>query len=153
MRVWRICRKPHANDALNGRGGLFASGRWHTKGRRVIYTSGTLSLATLEVLVHVDHDLMPQDFVQIEIDLPNYCEVELINQKKFPADWRSSPSPEKLQQLGNIWLEEGRTPVLEVPSAVIPEETNFLLNPAHVDAKKITVISVSDFQYDPRLFN
>ncbi len=153
MRVWRICRKPHSNDALNGRGGLFASGRWHTKGRRVVYSSGTLSLATLELLVNVDHDLMPFDFVQIEIKIPDHCEVERINQNKFSSDWRSYSSPEKLQQRGNTWLEEERTPVLEVPSAVIPEEANFLLNPAHPDAKKITIVSASDFQFDPRLFN
>lgn len=153
MRVWRICRKPHANDALNGRGGLFASGRWHTKGRRVVYTSGTLSLATLEVLVHVDRDEFPHDFVQIEIDVPDHYEVERIDHDKLPPDWRSYPSSEKLQHLGNLWLEAERTLVLEVPSSVIPEETNFLLNPAHAEARNITIISVRAFQYDPRLFN
>jgi RES domain-containing protein len=119
----------------------------------VVYTSGTLSLATLEVLVNVDHNLMPLDFVKIEINIPDHCEIERINQKKFPSDWRSYPSPEKLQQLGNLWLEEERTPVLEIPSAVIPEEINFLINPAHADAKIITIASASDFQFDPRLFN
>jgi len=152
VRVWRICRKYHAKDALNGRGGLFVSGRWHAKGRRVVYTSGTLALATLEVLVHVDHDQMPQDLVQIEVNVPDHFKIKRVKENKLPNDWRSFPSPAYLQELGSKWLEVERALVLEVPSAVIPKETNYLLNPTHPDLEKITVVSIEEFQYDPRFF-
>lgn len=153
MRVWRICREPHAPHTLTGRGGLFASGRWHGKGRPIVYTSATLALAALEVLVNAARDLVPDDLVRIEIDLPDDVAIARIEVSGLPADWRSFPAPPALQRLGDAWLAESATPVLEVPSAVIPEESNFLLNPQHPDAAGVAVVSTRRFAFDTRLAN
>jgi len=151
VRVWRICRKPYAADPLGGRGGLFTSGRWHTKGRRVVYTSGSLALAALEILVHVDQEMLPSDLLQLEIAVPDSLKVARINLKELPRDWQSYPAPPSLQRRGDAWLAAGSTAVLKVPSAVIPEESNLLLNPEHPDSRNLRVVSKKAFVYDPRL--
>jgi len=150
VRVWRICRKPYATDPLSGRGGLFTSGRWHTKGQRVFYTSGSLALAALELLVHVDRDMLPSDLIQIEIDVPDKLRILRTDVSVLPKNWQSYPSPAALRRLGDDWLTAESTPVLQVPSAVIAEEFNLILNPVHADSRHINVVSTKDFAYDSR---
>lgn len=150
MRVWRICRHEHTVDALGGRGGLHASGRWHTKGRRVVYTSGSIALAALEVLVHVDPEAFPDDLVLVEIEVPDDVPVEKVAVEALPEDWRSYPAPPALRALGDAWLEGCRTAVFVVPSAPIARERNFLLNPAHADHGRIRVVGTEPFAFDPR---
>ena len=151
MRVWRICREPFGSDALQGRGGLVASGRWHTRGRPIVYTSQSLALAALEVLVHVDRAITPADLVQLEIDVPDDLEVLQIHVKGLPKGWDSYPAPSRTQRVGDEWLSAETTPVLQVPSSLIPEEANYLLNPQHDDAHRFSLASVRPFRYDPRL--
>ena len=151
MRVWRVCRESYAADALAGRGGLFTSGRWHTRGRRILYTSESLALAALEVLVHVDRNSVPADLVQVEIDVPDNLGILRIEIRALPTNWQSYPAPPGLQRRGDDWLLGASTPVLQVSSSVIPEESNFLLNPEHADAHNLTIISTREFAYDSRL--
>ncbi|OLD97123.1 MAG: hypothetical protein AUI36_45665 [Cyanobacteria bacterium 13_1_40CM_2_61_4] len=151
MRVWRICRRRRAADPLGGRGGLHVPGRWHARGTLIVYTSATLSLAALELLVHADRDLVPADLVQIEIDLPDDLDMERVEAKSLPANWKRYPAPSALGRIGRGWIERGKTAVLRVPSAVIPEESNYLLNPAHDGIKRIKVIGRRRFVLDPRL--
>ena len=151
MRVWRICREPYAADALAGRGGLFTSGRWHTRGRPIVYTSESLALAALEVLVNADRSTVPADLVQIEIDVPDNLDILRIGIRALPKDWRSYPAPPELQRRGDDWLLAASTPILQVPSSVIPEESNFLVNPQHVDARRLSIISMRAFAFDSRL--
>ena len=151
MRAWRICRKPYAADALGGRGGLFTSGRWHNRGQRVVYNSGSLALAALELLVHTDRAMLPPDLIQLEIQLPDRLKIRKIDIRSLPRNWRSYPSPATLRKLGDDWLASGSTPVLQVPSAVISEEFNLILNPTHADARLVKVLSKKKFSYDPRL--
>jgi RES domain-containing protein len=101
--------------------------------------------------VHVDRDELPADLIQIEIDMPDDIEMERIDRETLPPGWRNYPTPEALRHIGNEWLERQRTVVLQVPSAVIPEEHNYLLNPAHAEAKRPAVIRTQAFVYDPRL--
>ena len=151
MRVWRVCRKPYAADPLSGRGGLFTSGRWHTKGRRVVYSSESLALAALELMVHVDREMLPSDLIQLEIDVPDRLEMERVDISALPGKWRSYPAPAAPKQLGDDWLAAGSTAVLKVPSGVIPEEFNMLLNPVHADSRHIRVVAKKTFTYDSRL--
>ena len=151
MRAWRICRKPYAKDPLGGRGGLFTSGRWHSRGQRVVYTTGSLALAALEILVHAGREMLPPDLVQIELQLPDRMKIRKIDIRSLPRNWRSYPSPSALRKLGDDWLESGSTPILRVPSAVIAEECNLILNPAHADICLVKVLSKKKFSYDPRL--
>jgi RES domain-containing protein len=151
VRVWRICRKPFTSDTLAGRGGLFTSGRWHTVGRTIVYTSQSLALAALEVLVQVDRDLVPSDLIQVEIDIPEDLDIRQIDIKELPKNWKSYPAPPALQERGNSWRAEGLTPVLQVPSSLIPEEANFLINPQHENAHRVKITSTKRFAYDSRL--
>ncbi len=151
MRVWRISRVQHAREALSGRGGLVAAGRWHARGTRIVYTSATLSLSALEVLVQADKDLLPNDLVQVEIEVPDDLIRERIQPRNLPRSWRAYPAPGRLRVLGAQWIDRNESAILEVPSAVIPQESNFLLNPAHQDARFIQVVAVEKFVFDPRL--
>ena len=151
MRIWRICREPYAIDPLEGKGGFYTSGRWHTKGRPVVYTSSTLSLAALELLVHVSKSTFPSDLVQLEIDIPDTLKIEKVDTSRLPGNWKSYPAPAELRTIGDDWLTACSTPVLQVPSAIIPEESNLILNPQHADMSKITVVSTEVFTYDPRI--
>ena len=151
MRVWRICRRVHAADPLGGRGGLYAPGRWHPRGIRIVYTSATLSLAALELLVHVDRDLLPSDLVQIEIDLPDDLPLEQVKPGRLPSNWRRYPAPAALQRIGMAFIERGKSAVLRVPSAVIPDEDNCLLNPAHPAIERVKIVGRRALVLDPRL--
>jgi RES domain-containing protein len=110
-----------------------------------------LALAALEMLVQVNRPELPADLVSIEIDVPDDAQMHRVEIRSLPEQWRDYPAPEALQQIGNEWLREGRTPLLQVPSAVIPEEDNYLLNPVHPKARTVSVIRSDDFIFDPRL--
>ena len=95
--------------------------------------------------------MLPSDLLQLEIDIPDKLKVMRIDIKDLPRNWQSYPASAILQRRGDDWLAAGSTAVLEVPSAVIPEESNLLLNPQHADANNIRVVSTKAFAYDSRL--
>jgi len=130
---------------------MLAAGRWHTPRRLVTYASESLALASLEILVHCDLDLIPEDFTAIEIDVPSTLEICELAVSDMPRNWRRHPAPPALQQLGNAWLDETQTAVLRVPSALVPTESNFLLNPVHQDFREIRVIRRLKFEFDERI--
>jgi RES domain-containing protein len=137
--AWRICRRPFAD--LSGDGARQVGGRWNTPGRPLLYTAATPELAVLEVRVHLDlpPDLLPDDYVLVEIDLVGSA-VETITD--IPAD----PAA-----FGDAWLREQRTPVLAVPSFIVPEARNLLANPAHPHSQA-RIVSIRDFAFDRRLW-
>jgi RES domain-containing protein len=151
VRIWRICRRPFARKPLDGRGGLLAEGRWHTPRRLVTYTSESLALASLEVLVHCDLDLLPADLLAIEIDVPPRIKISEVEVSDLPRNWRRHPVPPTLQRLGNGWLDQGQTAVLRAPSALVPTESNLLLNPLHRDFRDIRVVRRFKFTFDQRI--
>jgi RES domain-containing protein len=150
MRVWRISRFS-ASDKLSGIGGLYVSGRWHARGHLVLYTSSTPSLAALEMLVHVDPALAPADLRLWEIDAPDDIALESCDPATLTPNWQDYPFPPELQDYGSCWLDACRSALLCVPSAIIPIEMNYLINPKHPDAARIRVITERPFTYDPRL--
>jgi RES domain-containing protein len=117
----------------------------------VVYTAQSLSLAALEYLVHVDRDLVPEDLVRVEIEIPERLRIRRILPKDLPRTWRSYPGPVRLRQIGDQWMDEAKSPVLQVPSVLIPEESNYLIHPGHPDAGKIRKKSTKSFAYDSRL--
>ena len=142
MRVYRLCRRPYAD--LSGEGGRLVSGRWHTAGRPVTYTAYEPALAVLEVRVHLDlpFELLPDDYVLMEIDAAvPFVSVDAI---EGGADPRA---------MGDAWLTSQSSPMLKVPSVLAPHGWNYLLNPWHSDAKKVSVVSVTAFKFDPRLWS
>jgi len=151
MHVWRLCRKPFAKEPLSGKGGLVSSGRWHTSPRLVVYASESLALASLEILVHVDLDIVPSDLVAMEIYIPAAVQIAHLTVSQLPRFWRRYPPPQSVQKLGNAWLDSRTGAALRLPSAIIPSEFNFLINPLHADARHIRVVKKKPFAFDPRL--
>jgi RES domain-containing protein len=144
MELWRI-----SNYAdLSGIGGLRAAGRWHSQGRRIVYLADHPSSALLEMLVHMDRDLIPATYQLLRVFVPSDIAVETID-AELPVDWRSKVMV--CREIGDRWLDRSNNALLQVPSAISERGTNFLLNPAHVDAAKITVAETIKAPFDPRL--
>ncbi len=126
-------------------------GRWHSPGKPIVYTSATVSLASLEVLVHVTDEDWPQDLCAIRAVIPPHIKIQELKLEELPRGWRRYPAPPRLRDRGDTWLAKGETLVLGVPSAVIPMEKNYLLNPAHPNMKDIQIGEPQRFQFDMRL--
>ena len=151
MLLWRIAREIHVDSALEGVGGLMVSGRWHRRGRPILYTASSAALAALEVLVHVEPLQAPDDLRLLGLDLPDELTLEELVPALLPEDWRSMPAPESTQSIGNAWLERRSSVALRVPSVVVPMETNVLLNPRHPDMTRVRISSNEAFHFDSRL--
>lgn len=146
LTVWRLVAERHAASAFDGEGARLYGGRWNHPGTAVVYASATLSLAALELLVHLEVEDAPEDRVAVAAELPAGLEVERLREADLPASWRTYPAPEALKDVGTAWVEAGRAPVLEVPSAVIPAERNYLLDPRHPDASKVAIRDPASFK-------
>jgi RES domain-containing protein len=149
MIVWRLARADRST--LDGEGGRLAGGRWTPIGYPVVYAAATPSLAALERLVHTDSDLPGVDLVLLEIDVPDASGRHDVLVETLPPTWRTTPAPESLQSIGLAWLLARETCVLSVPSALVPQERNYLLNPDHRDAQRIKVVRSDPCVFDPRL--
>ena len=151
MKVARLCRRPFVGTAFTGEGARRSGGRWNPRGIRVAYCASHLSLSALEMLVHVDPDDAPDDLVALEATVPDEV-VERLDVGTLAADWRAVPAPEALRDVGEAWVRSARSFALLVPSAIVPSEDNVLLNPAHPDAARLTVVAERPFTFDPRLW-
>jgi RES domain-containing protein len=149
VRIWRLARR--AFQELDGEGARQAGGRWNSEGIPAVYASSTLALAALEYLIHVDVDDVPDDLIAMQIELPDDAPVEEIAVADLPRDWASEPQHPACVEIGDRWIAGGRALALRVPSAIVPEELNCLLNPAHPDAERVQVIGAREFAFDPRL--
>lgn len=148
--AFRICSSRH--PPLDGEGARLAGGRWNPPGLAVIYASASSSLAVLELLVHTDSDLLPGDLTIVEIRIPDAVRMEILDPATLPDDWRDYPPPESLQAIGARWARARRAAVFAVPSAVNPLELNYLVNPDHPDASRVSIVTTRPFVFDPRLF-
>lgn len=152
IRAWRIVKTRYSADAFSGEGARLYGGRWNSVGIPMVYTAGSESLATLELLVHLDNTSVLPSFSICPVDFDDSL-VELVDPAMLSHDWRQSPPPISLQAVGYDWISRGSTVVLRVPSAVIESEHNYLINPAHVDYKKLLIGSMEVFMLDPRLIS
>lgn len=150
MRVWRLCKRAHS--AFDGEGARRAAGRWNPKGTALIYTSATLSLAAQELFVHLEPSELPSDLVAVSADIPDDVRIKRLRAAELPKDWRKYPAPETLAEMGGEWALSMETAVLAVPSAVIPQETNYLLNPLHPDFDRIRKNKPEPFSFDSRMW-
>ena len=151
MDIWRICRAKHEASALSGRGAEKTGGRWNHKGHAMVYASENLSLAALELFVHVSPGTMPADLVSIRGELPDSVSIGEIDEAALPDNWRVYPAPAELQRLGTEWLLRQTSLVLIVPSAITPLEQNILLNPAHPEIKQLRLEAGRPFHFGPRM--
>lgn len=150
MRVWRIASAAHA--AFDGEGARRHGSRWTPRGIPAVFTSATLSLAALERFVHTDSDLEPTDLLAIPVEIRDDVAIDAVNVETLPVDWRAFPAPPRLAAIGEEWFRASTTPVLSVPSVVIPHERNFVLNPTHRDFSQIVIGPSEPFSFDPRMW-
>ncbi|MFV2069567.1 MAG: RES family NAD+ phosphorylase [Pirellulales bacterium] len=152
MKVWRICRSKYKSSAFSGTGAEKTGGRWSYKGYPLVYTSENLSLAALELFVHVSPGIIPTDLIAICGALPASISVEEVQVSDLPSDWRQYPAPAKLKKIGTDWIVRQSSLALRVPSAINAQETNILINPAHTEMKKLKIEEEQLFHFDPRMF-
>jgi RES domain-containing protein len=137
--------------SLAGEGGLRASGRWHTRGRRVVYCAENPAAALLEILVHFEIEIrdLPVRYRLLKISVPDEARVQRVSPDALHRDWLENI--QATRATGDAWLAQGSPALLTVPSAIVPETVNVLLNPAHPDAARITIVQATDHVIDPRL--
>ena len=147
--AWRLVKEKYAGIAFSGEGAAKSGGRWNSRGQAAVYASGTLSLAALETLVHLFPPVSIR-YVAIRIEFDSAL-VEKLNLKTLPPDWRAEPPAPSTQAIGDAWISEKRSAVLEMPSIIIPSESNYLLNPLHPQFGRISIGKPETFAFDPRL--
>ena len=150
-RVYRVLRKAYARASFDGEGAYQYGGRWSSPGTRLSYTSEHQSLAMLEYFVHLETTDPPPDLVLASADVPDDLLRQRIEISKLPADWRETPAPAELARFGDEFVQRGKYCVLIVPSALVPNESNWLINSQHSEFRKITIRETEALSYDPRL--
>jgi RES domain-containing protein len=148
LTVWRLVAEKHVSEAFSGEGAQLYGGRWNRKGAAMVYTAATRSLAILEMLVQASP--LPK-YTAIPATLPAGLSLAVFDENSLPPDRRDMPPSESLRTLGGAWIAAGETCALRVPSAVVPAECNFLLNPAHPDFGKIRIGAPERLSMDRRL--
>ncbi|MEO8385415.1 MAG: RES family NAD+ phosphorylase [Betaproteobacteria bacterium] len=151
MRVWRLAREPYCQDRI-GEGAKMFGGRWNAVGTGILYCSSTRSLAALEYLAHLGN-VHPNDVVLVGVELPGDCKIDHPDIKTLPEDWASPfPSP-NCQAWGTAWCHNSGALAIALPSAIVPEEENIIVNTAHPDMAKVTLKPIRRFNFDLRLLH
>ena len=150
LTVWRMVKAKYAATAMDGEGARQFGGRWTSEGRRAVYTSGSVALATLEIVAHLDATTPLAAYSLIEVTVPPRF-VTAVDLTSLPPDWRTFPAPASTRAIGDRWLDAARHAVLKAPSALVPVEFNYILNPAHPDFARITTLEPAPFTLDARL--
>lgn len=148
MHCFRIIKPDFAATALSGEGARLYGGRWNPPGWRCVYAAESRALAMLELLVHLTGRSRALKFRLLTLDLG---EAAVLEAKHLPADWNAHPAGRASQWVGQNWLQKLDSPVLRVPSVLIPEEHNLLLNPLAPGFDKIRVIDERELSLDLRL--
>ena len=150
MRVWRIAPHRYLNQVWDGLGGLHAAGRWHERGVRIVYAAEHPAVCALEILVHLDRQLVPTDFFLCEAFIPDEL-ITTLPVSSLPDDWASWPAGKGTRRLGMSWLAKEEHLALRVPSAAAPRSFNVLINPLHPEAHQVRAISREPWTPDSRL--
>lgn len=153
-KAWRIIRKKRLTDAFTGEGARLGGGRWNHAGMPVVYVSETLSLAAMELFVHFTRkDIkLSKSLIAIPLEIPDSLKITVVSINDLKADWRISPPSNSTKDIGTEWAQKCISPVLRVPSAVIPHEFNLVLNPKHNDFKMIKIGKQQPFILDERMW-
>ncbi|SFS15868.1 RES domain-containing protein [Granulicella pectinivorans] len=145
MDLWRI--SVHQN--LNGEGGIYSDGRWNTIGQPVVYLAESSAGALLEILVHlpIERDEIPDQYTLLRVTMP--AGLAISNLVPESQGWETQKI--LTRAIGDTWLASAETALARVPSAIVPECWNYLLNPLHPDARKMQIANASTRLYDMRL--
>lgn len=150
-KVYRICKTKYSATAFDGEGAFRVDGRWNSIGTRVVYSAESLALAVLEMVVHFQDDSILSAYSYIEAEFDESLVVKITEIAKLPKNWNQSPPTFEVQKIGNDWAKHNLSAVLAVPSAIIPSESNYLINPNHKDFSLISYGKPQSFSFDKRL--
>jgi RES domain-containing protein len=150
VKVYRIAKMKFVND-LSGKGAELYGGRWNNAGVPMIYTSESRALAGLEYLVHISTSLLPLNLSIAELEFSNRIKVDTIHKIDLPGNWKEYPAPFELPEIGSKWIMECTSLVLRVPSVLLENEFNYLINPKHRDISKIIIKNIESYSFDNRL--
>ncbi len=147
--LWRLARRVHAAKRALPVGAQLTGGRWNPRGVPVVYSGTSIALVALEYFVHLSGD-EPADLVLLELRLPAAAATGSVAPSELPEAWQEDVVA--TQELGRRWVESGRSLALRVPSAIVPEEVNMVLNPAHAEWSGVDVSVVRPFHFDRRMY-
>ncbi len=150
--AYRICKTKYAATWFDGEGAYRFGGRWNSRGTRLLYTAGSLSLAALEMLVHLNDEeiLLAYSYANAEFDENLILSVE--DFRSLPENWSDSPPPLEIQRIGDEWAREQVSVVLKVPTSILPVEFNYLINVQHPEFSKVKLGEPQTFNFDERLY-
>lgn len=151
MLVYRLSQRKYAQD-LSGKGAELFGGRWNNIGNAMLYTAENVALCLVEIAVHTPYGLIPKDYMLITIEIPDGSLLDLAKEE-LPADWDSVPNGAATQAIGDQFIQDNQYLGIRVPSAVVKQENNILLNPAHHLMKEVKVVDVEPFEFDSRMFH
>lgn len=150
--VWRIDKARRSpEESFSGEGAALQGGRWNQPGTRMVYASGSLSLAAMEKFVHMGDEGRGIKLVSYQIDIPAGLVDELMPED-LPSDWKALAAPRSTMEVGTQWTTAASSPVLKVPSVIIETEHNYLINSVHPDFKRLKISLPKPFQLDPRMW-
>jgi RES domain-containing protein len=147
--AWRLTKTRYLETAWDGEGARRSGGRWNSPGTPVVYVSATLSLALVEVLVHLSSGVLPA-YTAVPIEFDDSLAEEL-RAEELPAQWKHYPACPETRVIGDGWVRDARSALLRVPSVVVPVEFNYLVNPAHPEFARVRIGAALPFPFDPRL--
>jgi RES domain-containing protein len=152
--VWRLAR-PEFAEELDGEGARLFGGRWNSRGQRALYTSSHLSLSVLEAYVNIPPELRDDlpELRAVQISVPDDAGVNHVSRQQVDKLLARPNAPDACRAIGDRWIERNAELVLDVPSVLVPEETNLVLNPLHPRMPDVKILSVRTFYFDPRLAN
>lgn len=154
--AWRIVRQSRAHTAFSGEGAWRYGGRWSSPRVRVVYVSEHQSTAALEIFVHIAPFVLKEKYKAFRLEWPDriteyFPEKRMGRHGGLPSNWRIFPPSAETMEIGDRWVRERRSAVLALPSAISPADTNFLLNPEHLDFRRIRIHPPIAYEFDPRL--
>ena len=149
MYVYRLGKTKFARD-LTGEGARLNGGRWNHLLTACLYTAESRSLAVLEYTVNVNIDDIPRALSLITLEIPDPS-IDIFSGAQLPGDWNAAPAPASTKDFGTAWLKAAGNLVMKVPSVVVPEEWNVIINPLHPGIKDCKIVNVKDFVYDVRI--
>lgn len=149
--AFRICQHKFVKSAFSGEGARLYGGRWNNPGTRLVYLASSVSLAQLEMLVHLESDkILNERYCILPVQIPPRLIISL-DEDHLPRNWRALSAPPSTRSIGDLFVKDAHHAVLRVPSVIVPQEWNYLLNPLHSSFSKIIVGDALKFVFDPRL--
>ncbi|EHQ28313.1 RES family NAD+ phosphorylase [Mucilaginibacter paludis] len=151
MTVYRLSKQAYIND-LSGRGAQLAGGRWNSKGIAVLYTAESRALAAIEAAVHIPLGIIPTGYFLATIEIPANADIVKVEINDMPPKWNTNPFTRTTQKIGDEFIKNNKALLLQVPSATVKGDYNYLVNPAHRDFNLVKIKNVEPFEFDTRLF-